>query len=173
MNIITQKLELLTFDVSNHQNIKQPILDAISSMGTHSNIDNNQSISNTDWHLNSNVYRPYFDYINPIINTIGEEIQIMLKIPERIKLLNYWFQQYKKNDYHTWHIHGGCNFSCVYYVNLNDDNAKTTFRLLDGSEFEVDVKEGSILIFPSYLPHTSKSNNSDVTKTVIAFNIGS
>lgn len=173
MNIITQKLELLTFDVENHSDIKQPILNAISSMGLHSNIDNNQSISNTDWHLNGNVYRPYFDYIDPIIKNISKEIQLMLQIPEQIQLINYWFQQYKKDDFHTWHIHGGCNFSCVYYVNLNDDNAKTTFRLLNGSEFTVDVKEGNILIFPSYLPHTSKSNNSDVVKTVIAFNIGS
>ena len=99
-------------------------------------------------------------------------INSKLNVSEELNIFNYWFQQYKKKDFHTWHIHGGCNFSCVYYVDIDDNCSKTTFRLLDGSEFDVAVKEGDVLVFPSYMPHTSKPNKSNKTKTIISFNMG-
>jgi hypothetical protein len=42
---------------------------------------------------------------------------------------------------------------------------------LFGEAFEIDVKEGVVLIFPSFLKHCSKPNESKHTKTIISFNV--
>ena len=47
------------------------------------------------------------------------------------------------------------------------DKSMTTEFL---NKAEVIVKEGDILIFPSYLYHRSKKNSLEKRKTVIAFN---
>jgi ectoine hydroxylase-related dioxygenase (phytanoyl-CoA dioxygenase family) len=87
-----------------------------------------------------------------------------------LKVDNYWFQQYKRNDYHSWHIHENGLFSCVYYVDMPNEAPKTTFNIL-GNETEVSVSEGQVLVFPSYLLHCSKPNKNIKTKTIISFNI--
>ena len=166
------KLGITVIPIETHLYSKQSIMDGIKNMGIHSKIVDSQSISNTDWHLNSNIERSYYNFVSPIMNNVCETINSKLNVSEELNIFNYWFQQYKKKDFHTWHIHGGCNFSCVYYVDIDDNCSKTTFRLLDGSEFDVAVKEGDVLVFPSYMPHTSKPNKSNKTKTIISFNMG-
>ena len=47
--------------VENHSEIKQSLLEQIESIGTHNIVENNQKISNTDWHLNSNYKRNYIE----------------------------------------------------------------------------------------------------------------
>jgi ectoine hydroxylase-related dioxygenase (phytanoyl-CoA dioxygenase family) len=53
----------------------------------------------------------------------------------------------------------------------SSNTPKTSFKLFDKSEIEIEMNEGEILIFPSYLEHISKSNKSDKIKTIISFNI--
>ena len=91
--------------------------------------------------------------------------------PDNLRTYNQvWYQQYKKGDYHGWHRHPNNTFSNVYYVSLPKNSASTSFRY-SGKEFEINVKEGQILTFPSYLEHCSKPNPSDQIKTVISFNL--
>lgn len=157
--------------VSNHKNIKPLILNVIKDMGTYSYIDKNQQISNTDWHMGANFNRPYFLYVEPIVDNVRKKVQEHFGyINSTVKLVNYWFQQYAKGDYHKWHAHNASNFSCVYYVDLADDNPSTSIRM-NKKEFEIPIKEGEVLIFPSFLEHTSKENKSNKTKTVIPFNL--
>lgn len=156
-------------DVIHHSVIKDEILEKIASMGKYSMIQpESQSISNTDWHLDKSNRRPYYDIVEPIINNHNEEIRELLGY-SRIRVINYWHQQYETGDYHGWHNHPACVFSNVYYVSLSGDNPSTTFSYL-GKEFSVPVQEGMILTFPGYLLHKSGMNNSEQTKTVIAWN---
>jgi hypothetical protein len=149
--------------------MKPLIMSAIASMGTHSMVESTQSISNTDWYLPATHARLYWPHVLPSIEHQAKEILASLYDQEEtMQVSNYWFQQYKEGDFHGWHIHGACTFSNVYYVDLPDGASKTTFRI-KGKEFEVDVKEGQILAFPSYYPHCSKPNTRGV-KTSIAFN---
>lgn len=82
-----------------------------------------------------------------------------------------WFQQYNKDAVHNWHVHG-CNFTAVYYLELPEGVAKTEY--LDPCNFKdvktFDVKEGDIVIFPSFLFHRSPPNESDKRKTIISWN---
>lgn len=164
-------LPIFKYEVADHETIKPLILKDIKEMGSYSLIDKHQHITNTDWHLHEGYNRPYFVHVEPHITKVCGKLRIELGYTEtRIQLLNYWFQQYKKGDYHTWHNHIKSLFSAVYYVNLQNDNPKTSFRLGD-KEFEIDVKEAEILIFPSFLEHTSKENKSEYTKTIVSFNL--
>jgi hypothetical protein len=155
--------------------IKEEILNNIKKMGKFSliqeNLINKQKIYNTDWHLNDSFVRYYQDNIINIFQDINIHINNLYSCDAKLSIINYWFQQYEKNDYHQWHIHNSCIFSCVYYVDIQEDTPKTLFKLFDKSEIEIEMNEGEILIFPSYLEHISKLNKSDKTKTIISFNI--
>jgi hypothetical protein len=164
-------LPIFKYEVDDHKTIKPLILEAIKEMGTYSLIDKYQHISNTDWHLHEGFNRPYFKYVEPHVHNVCNQLKKELNYEEtQITLLNYWFQQYEKGDYHTWHNHIKSLFSAIYYVNLQSSNPKTSFRI-GKKEFDIDVKEAEILIFPSFLEHTSKQNKSDFTKVVVPFNL--
>jgi hypothetical protein len=165
-------LEFIKFRVEQHYDIKQALLDKITSMGIYSLIDKNQSISNTDYHLNESMYynRQYTKLFAPILSSNFNKLKNYFKMTEDIIQGKLWFQQYKKLDYHNWHIHPWSNLSGVYYLDLPNGASKTTFRIGE-TEFQVDVSEGDILIWPAWIPHTSKPNQSEHTKTVIAFNL--
>jgi ectoine hydroxylase-related dioxygenase (phytanoyl-CoA dioxygenase family) len=102
---------------------------------------------------------------------IGDQFDALSNFLETsgILLNNVWIQQYEKGDSHGWHTHENCNFSNVYYIDLNGECPKTHFKFR-GFEFEIPVKEGQILTFPGYIAHCSKENKSDYVKSVLAFN---
>lgn len=83
-----------------------------------------------------------------------------------------WFQQYLKDSEHGWHIHGG-NFTNVYYLELPEGTPKTQIINPYNQKdiIEVDVKEGDLLVFPSYVLHKAPKNISDKRKTIISFNV--
>jgi len=148
--------------------IKTSILSSISDAGKYSIVDNTQSIRNTDWHLSDQARnRGYWHCAEPLvvshINGLVENFSLT-----NAQVANYWFQQYETGDYHTWHNHSGCCFSSVLYVELGDSSPSTTFRWM-GRSFEVPVKEGDTISFPSFVAHGSKVNKS-TRKTVISYN---
>lgn len=151
-----------------HLDIKPRILEAIQAMGEFSYRSVQNSLSNTDWHLNANIIRPYFDIVRP---NIAEHVEALRadRGYDTVSVGGVWFQQYKHGDFHDWHMHGDCTFSSVYYVDLAGGTPKTSF-LYNGVEFDIEVSEGDIITFPSYLMHKSKVNTSKNIKTVIAFN---
>ena len=134
--------------------------------------DINQNIFNTDWHLPEPLFFKDLDYkdvVSSILYNHNEALTRYLGYIEPIEYGKVWFQQYKKEDYHAWHRHKLCIFSNIYYVDLPTGSSKTSFRLL-GKEFQVEIKEGQILTFPSFIEHCSKLNLSNNIKTVISFN---
>jgi mannose-6-phosphate isomerase-like protein (cupin superfamily) len=171
MKEIPQTYPFYLYDVPIHSEIKSLILEGIKSMGTRSVTTAGQQISNTDWYLSERYPRPYFEYLKLVTDV---HLNLIMQATDfcnadiELKLLNYWFQQYEESDRHSWHIHEYSVFSNVYYVDLPNGAAKTTFKV-SGKEFEVEVAEGQILTFPSCFQHCSKPNKVG-TKTVISFN---
>lgn len=156
------------YSVENHAELKPQILEAIRSMGEFSYRSAQNSLANTDWHLAANVIRPYYDIVRPVLTKHAEATRIAWAY-DSVSIGRVWFQQYNTGDFHSWHTHGDCTFSSVYYVDLPDGSPKTSF-MYEGTDFEVNVKEGDILTFPSYLAHRSAVNTGTDQKTVIAFN---
>ena len=154
--------------VENHKKIKQDILDAIESMGQYSVENKSQKITNTDWHLDSSIIRPYYDIIKPSLQPHLEEFSERMGF-DKISVSNYWFHRYNNEDYHLSHVHPKAMFSNVYYVQLDNLSPRTTFTYL-GKSFDIEIEEGSIITFPTYFSHESKPNKSNLPKIVVAFN---
>jgi hypothetical protein len=155
-----------------HDEVKDKILAIIDGDRIFGSLTPNESISNTDFYLadmfRQNKCEQYWAVILPSIQNHYEEILNVTGLTAW-SVHKYWFQTYKPNDYHKWHVHAGCMFSNVYYLSLPDGAAKTSFSYL-GEEFQIEVQEGDILTFPSFLPHCSKENKSTLPKHVISFN---
>lgn len=158
--------------VEGHGFIKERILESINpdknkrfGVETH-----NQKIYHTDWYVPSNVFKPYYSVVGGLLEAHNKKVFELLNTTDQgIEIQTVWFQQYKTGCFHGPHTHGGCNFSNVYYVDLPPGTPKTTFSFM-GKKYDVDIKEGDIITFPGYLLHESPVNESEYTKTVIAFN---
>ena len=87
-----------------------------------------------------------------------------------LQFKDIWFQQYKKDNTHHWHIHG-CTFTGVYYVKYNEKCIGT--ELIDPVTKKVmmpAVYEGDVIVFPSYVKHRAPPQITNTLKTIISFN---
>ena len=157
--------------VEEHEIVKPKILEAISQLGINPGPkeEYNSHITNTDWHLPPNLQREYFKICFPLFSNHFNQIKNNYGWWYHEQLKNYWFQQYEKGDWHGMHIHNNCLFSSVYYLELPDGSSKTTFKTPQRT-FEVEIKEGEIITFPSIFFHESRENKSEKRKTVVSAN---
>jgi len=161
--------ELVTITtIDNFSDKKAEVLKAIASAQHNPRNSTTEKICETDWDVYTEGPKPY---ILPILSDIETHL---LTLSKRFKYRSMqtvdngiWFQRYERGGYHGMHLHGACTFSSVVYIELPDDQSGTTFNVL-GEEFVVDISEGDIITFPSFMPH--RSNPSSGVKTVIAFN---
>ena len=167
-NLVEFPGTIILYQIPQHSFLKESLLDSIEKTEFNSFKDDNQSISKTDFFNNSNENLNYKQILAPIFSNYVENLKVFLENDD-LKLGNIWFQQYERDDFHTWHSHRHAYFSNVYYLEMSDKAPKTSFRHF-GKVFEVPVKEGMIITFPSYLMHCSKPNQSS-RKTVITFNV--
>lgn len=123
-------------------------------------------ISRTDFFMGPDSYRPYLKLFNRMIIPIMEKMSVKLN-SSHYEVLYTWFQQYNNNDVHHWHNHTGSQFANVFFVELEDDSLGTEF--LD-PKYNIKVKEGDLITFPSYLYHRSPLNLTQTRKTIISFN---
>ena len=96
------------------------------------------------------------------------------------KIIQSWFQIEERFMYHPIHNHGYGHFSSVCYIEFDKDkHLPTTFiapapDVLSGdiSNFvPEDITEGSIVFFPSGLPHYSPGNKTEINRKILSFNI--
>jgi hypothetical protein len=151
--------------IDNYKEINKKLLFLIDKIPNNPLKGRNDNISHTDWNLPPELKREYLDYFFEIIEPY------MLKISKEFKskkceIDNIWFQQYYKSDLHRWHTHAKCHFTNVYFVELPCKSLGT--EILD--QEKLDLHEGDLLTFPSYLYHRSPRNLGEKRKTVISFN---
>jgi hypothetical protein len=166
INVDYIKCPYVISSFDSHLRFKKELLQIIDAYDSEYN-----SISKTDWKLDKSVSRPYWNLIYEDLKSHMINVFKELKY-EGFEFCNFWFQQYKKNDNHTWHVHGGVNWTNVYYVELpNKETSTNIINPSDESIFVPNVYEGCILTMPSILYHSSPINTTDSNKTVIVFNI--
>ena len=161
-------------NVEDHFSIKASVLDILQkSIIVSINDKRGNEIYNTDYFTYNikdfEFSSQYVTKITPVIEAHLASLSSFLGYTSPLEFNRVWFQQYIKGNQHAWHRHPDCIFSNIYYVDLPDGASKTTIRFL-GREFSVDIREGQIITFPSFLEHCSKPNNTDKIKTVISFN---
>ena len=158
----------------NHDLLKQQILESINNAEA-DNINNHDlyyadKISRFDWSQSKNFDRPWVQLVKPHIDDYLNKLATALGYKNSI-IEDIWFQQYNSGDSHGWHTHAS-NFTGVYYLELDKDGPKT--EIIEPSrqnkKFVADVKEGDILMCPSYVLHRSPSSSSNFQKTIIGVN---
>lgn len=156
-----------------HNKMKSDLLDFIENSNFESpqNIPAEVNITKTDWTWSADMSRNWVQYLAaplmhqllPMYKELGYD---------GFKINEIWYQQYLKNSQHGWHTHSS-NFTNVYYLELPADSPKT--KLVNGynqSEvIELDVEEGDMVIFPSFIVHSAPINLSNDRKTIISYNI--
>ena len=88
----------------------------------------------------------------------------------KLDLEQIWFQQYLEDGYHGWHIHTG-HYTGVYYLELDKTSPVTELRDPYTKRIKrMNVKEGDMIVFPSYIYHRAPLNKSVKQKTIISWN---
>jgi len=130
------------------------------------------------------------DFFNNLGNLYCEEISSLfkdeietaynqLKITEKMKLSQAWFEFAEKGMHHPIHNHGAIGYSAICYLEYSPKlHTATTFiapynNFIDGQTLDVtlDVAEGSIVFFPSVIHHYSMPNQSDTVRKILSFNL--
>ena len=103
------------------------------------------------------------------------------------KVRNYtvtsWFNKFRPGDFGHVHTHGAVDISGVYYFQTNGEdgnlmlmspNASAASSQIFGKHnqyWDHSPMVGKMLLFPGWLPHGIKRNNSDAERISFAFNI--
>lgn len=166
--------ELKSFYIVNkikeHKDIKNKLLDLIAKIPTNNFITKRENILHTDWNLPKDYKRDYLDFFYQIIAPYMEDITKHLYCSNWY-IRNGWFQQYKKNNEHSWHNHCEANYSNIYYLEMPDKNMRTElYNIVTKKIITLDVKEGDFLMFPAHILHRSKKLKTSKRKTIISFN---
>jgi hypothetical protein len=157
-----------------HKEIKENLLYLLNSAYSENlkNFDNYYSdkISRLDWFDKNNWERKWVKYIiNDLLNYFKIKAKNLNLLDVVINAL--WFQQYNKSDTHGWHVHGD-NYTGVYYVEFNKKCPAT--QLIDPITkklIKIKVKEGDIIMFPSFVIHRAPLIKESTRKTIISFNL--
>lgn len=154
-----------------HDNLKQPLLEALDrAVGEHLQ-GYTDDISKCDWETGR------FDYEREWVKLFQPDLfEHLHKWLAEIKYDTFnigeiWFQQYANGGRHAWHTHSA-NFTNVYYLDLPEDSPKTEWiDPVTQEHNEFNVQEGDIITFPSWIKHRSTTNLSKGTKTIISWNM--
>jgi hypothetical protein len=158
---------------SQHCNIKSKLLSLIDS-ADYENLKYDTvetDISKSDWSFSRDITRSWVsEIVNPLITDVKAVYSFMGY--DTVLLKELWFQQYQEGSKHGWHVHGS-TFTNIYYLELPNGTPKTQIvNPFNQQEIiELDVKEGDIVSFPSFIIHRAPKNNSTLRKTIVSFNL--
>jgi len=110
-----------------------------------------------------------------------------IKIKAEMKGL--WINKNLKNNYNCLHIHPNSNFSGVYYLKIVDKGGELVFYKNDISSnysqnnilfnnedfndiYKITPQKNNFILFPSYLQHYVKPNQTEESRISVSFNLG-
>jgi len=119
-------------------------------------------------------YWDVMDACAPINDQVGDETGLDMQ-----KVVAMWHQTTSDGKFHGVHNHGPVGITAVLYVDFDPRVHKaTTFiapftNFINGEviDFMPDVEEGDVVFFPSYLHHLQEPNFSDVSRTIVSWNV--
>ena len=175
------KLEIasLLCEFKKHNDIKDDLIHLINKSNSH--IENKKdynweyNISKCDWDYNEDfTNREWVNLLKPHLQKHFNKCADFLQY-QKCNIKRMWYQQYQKNDAHGWHIHGE-TYTGVYYLQMPESATKTELinHWSQDTELQIaniEAKEGDIVIFPSFIIHRSPKLISNITKTIISFNL--
>ena len=151
------------FDVEGHEQYKPLLLKSIEEMVEKYNIVPNEKGYLYDYPIDAP--RPYQKLFEQVIYPYVMEIGEMYGLKPENKKITIWFQQYFQNTDFGWHQHNG-HWAVVYYLELPEISEATEFL-----NYDMQLKEGQLIFFPTFLVHRSPIIKSNTRKTIIATNV--
>ena len=133
----------------------------------------------------SDLYKPEGEF-KPLVNEI---VEFCKHLPLDIKDFNIpqlWVNVNKKGDWNVIHQHGQFDLSGIYYVKVPKNSGRIVFRdprpaaisnlfmvtNFDKGELKnINLMEGLLMIWPSYLDHFVEPNQTDEERISISFDI--
>ena len=106
-----------------------------------------------------------------------------------MKLGNMWTTIYPQEGFVPQHIHSCFSVSGVYYVKAAPNCGSIVFKDPSwvaktmnvwggnkvfphgGVDYEIHPRPGMMILFPSWLPHSTKANKSDEDRIIVSFNL--
>ena len=150
--------------IKEHKKVKPKLMSQIKDM-PNQGVDN---VTKSDWSLPKDFNRPYletfYELISPYMDLFAKNNHC-----KSWTIHNSWFHEYHKKSNFPWHVHPTCQFANVYFLDLPDKKTTTEILDTDSKLIKVNVEEGDILTFPSFLRHRSPMIT-NLQKTIIAFN---
>ena len=94
-------------------------------------------------------------------------------------MVHSWFERASTQMYHPPHTHGHGGWSAVLYIDFDPLVHNSTIfvspfnHFIEGTQlqYRTGVKEGDLVLFPSFLLHYTQPNESDKKRTVASFNM--
>jgi len=167
--------QYLIHKLPEHKKIKNKLLSLIDKAENKRVFDEGSEtdISKADWfHAGEFSKREWCEFLKPFLVPVVIEMCKELGF-DGFKMWEIWFQQYYNKDSHGWHSHSA-NWTNVYYLELPENAPKTQIVNPYTKEvLTIDIKEGDILMFPSFILHRAPPIENDVRKTIISYNLDS
>ena len=167
MNLPIFQISINQYSIPNWQQKKNIILDALPT---------NQY---TDFYENKNnpELPEYFDVVSDLIGDKLEEFSAVCDFP--LVVTSAWFERSNAMDHHPVHNHGATGYAAILYVDYDTGcHEATKFYSpfndpLSGDvlQYQPNVKEGDLVIFPSFLLHEAPINQSRKERVVVSFNM--
>lgn len=98
-----------------------------------------------------------------------------------VQVNNSWFEKSTLHTQHTVHNHGNCGLSCVVFLKFDpkyhcptvfvDPNLASDSPMAPLNTMPSGIREGSMIVFPSYLYHYTLPNQTDVDRIILSFNM--
>jgi uncharacterized protein (TIGR02466 family) len=130
--------------------------------------------------------RPLFEYVARMSYQACSDLDL---IESDVALTSAWLNvNGTRQCMHSEHVHGDV-FSGVFYLSVPEGSGKLSItnpainrmwkgcslanqkNQFTGETIKIEPSEGTIIFFPSYLPHSVETNNHDEERISISFNI--
>jgi uncharacterized protein (TIGR02466 family) len=142
---------------------------------------------------NSTSHSPYF-LEEPGLENLNSEIKAhvdnyvkqIMRVSHELYITNSWINVTQPGEQHIIHTHANSVLSGVLYISVNNSNPTISFNRMtapyllhsmadeynpfNSMEWNVDVADNNIVLFPSTCYHYVKRNESNNTRISIAFN---
>jgi uncharacterized protein (TIGR02466 family) len=188
MKTIFLSAPIFIFDCEENQyeNIDQEICQCYSKINflNGSNLDSINTQTSGPIHT-SQLIRDYDlknlkNYISNSLKKVNEYIHGYDRY--NYTFINSWMTRTTKSKLIQTHHHETIGISGVYYHRVDEKCGNIYFRSFDKcfdisplfkrtQDYEVDVRSGRLLLFPSWFEHGTRSSNSDNERISIAFNM--
>ena len=133
----------------------------------------------------SELYKPEGEF-EPLVKEIKEFCSHLPLDIKEILVPQLWVNVNKRGDWNTIHQHGSYHLAGTYYVKVPKDSGRLVFRdprssamsnlfmlnRFDKGEFKnINLIEGLLMIWPSYLDHFVEPSQTDEERISISFDV--